>query len=105
MLSAEERRRLGEIERLLQTSDPAFVVRMRTGRPPRRRWTVLSAVVLTLAVLAPVWFVGGWLAGLLTTALTGLAALVVVAVRRHRRRRASPPPLPPTPPPPPWLQF
>ncbi|HEU5107864.1 MAG TPA: DUF3040 domain-containing protein [Micromonosporaceae bacterium] len=101
MLSAEERRRLDEIERLLQRSDPAFVVRMRTGRQPRRRKAVVSSAVLLLAVLAPVWLIGGWKAGLLMTVMVGLAALTVHAVRRRRSRQARPP----TPPAPPWLQF
>jgi hypothetical protein len=103
MLSAEERRRLDEIERLLQQNDPAFVIRMRTGRPPRKRWPAVF-VVLFLGAVMPVWLVGGWRAGLIAAVVVGFAGLTVAAYRRGRRRRT--PPAPPMPPPsPPWLHF
>ena len=104
MLSAEERRRLDEIERLLQQNDPAFVIRMRTGRPTQKRWPAAAIVVLVLGAVLPVWLVGGWRAGLIAMVVVGFAALIVAAYRRGRRRRTPPaPPIPP--PPPPWLRY
>lgn len=88
MLSAEERRRLDEIERLLQREDPRFVARMRAERRARRGW-VSPIFYGVLWLVAPVIgaFVS-WAAAVLFTMLVaavGAAVLTVVAVRRRRR--------------------
>jgi hypothetical protein len=104
MLSAEERRRLDEIERLLQQNDPAFVVRMRTGRAPKKRWPLAALVILVLGAVVPVWLVGGWQAGLIAAVVVAFLGLIVAGYRRVRRRRTPPPAPPIPPPPPPWLR-
>lgn len=93
MLSAEERRRLDQIERLLRVEDPAFVARMAAtpGLERRRpattvRWAVAAVVTLLLGLLA------GWST---TVVVIGVALplAVLVAVRlklRNRTRRQRP---------------
>lgn len=87
MLSAEERRRLDQIERLLRVEDPAFVARMAAAPVPYRRrrstafWLAASAVVtLLLGLLA------GWSA---TMVAIGVAVPLgaLVAVRWKLRAR------------------
>jgi len=91
MLSAEERRRLDEIERLLQLEDPRFVARMRAERRPRRGWmSPIFYGVLWLVALVIGAFVS-WAAAVVFTMLVaavGAAVLAVLAFRRRRRRGA-----------------
>jgi len=91
MLSAEERRRLDEIERLLQLDDPRFVARMRAEPRDRRRWVPLVFHGLLWLVALVVGAVVSWAAAALVAAFGTVVAVVVVAVRalrrRHRERR------------------
>jgi hypothetical protein len=82
MLSAEERRRLDEIERLLQMHDPDFVARMRAGRRPRRWAAAVLHTLLWLAVVV-LWLSVGWLVGVAAAAIAGL----VTAIAGYRRTR------------------
>jgi Flp pilus assembly protein TadB len=82
MLSAEERRRLDEIERLLQMHDPDFVARMRAGNPPRR-WLSAMLYGLLWIVVIVLWVGVGWLVGVAAAAIVGL----VTAIASYRRNR------------------
>ena len=86
MLSAEERRRLDEIERLLQLDDPRFVARMRAEPRDRRRWVPLVFHGLLWLVALVVGAVVSWAAAALVAAFGTVVAVVVVAVRALRRR-------------------
>jgi hypothetical protein len=91
MLSAEERRRLDEIERLLQLDDPRFVARMRAERRPRRGWVppIFYGVLWLLALVIGAFV--SWAAAVVFTMLVaavGVALLTVAAVRRRRPRGA-----------------
>jgi uncharacterized membrane-anchored protein len=88
MLSAEERRRLDEIERLLQVDDPRFVARMRTRRPQRsKRWVlVVSYCLLWMVALVAGVFVGP-IAGLCVAAVGAVTGAVILGVAAYRRRR------------------
>jgi hypothetical protein len=92
MLSAEERRRLDEIERLLQVDDPRFVARMRAA--PRRtpRWMILVAHCLLWSLSLVVGVLVNPLAGLCVAVvgeLTAAAFAAVVAIRRRRQSRVN----------------
>jgi hypothetical protein len=88
MLSAEERRRLDEIERLLQLHDPEFVYRMRgVSAPPRRARGRTVAQVLLWSLVGVLWLAAGWQVGVVAAALAGFAVLIALAYRRGRRRR------------------
>jgi len=87
MLSQDDQRRLGEIERRISLADPAFADGLRDGTPRRpagdRRWPViagaLGAVILLLIGLAAVNpFV-------ITLGGAGVAS-AAVAYRRHVRK-------------------
>ena len=82
MLSAEEQRRLDQIERLLQLHDPRFVARMSSGRRPRR-WPALALYGALWSVVLILGLAAGWL---VAGAVAAGAGLILVAVRYRRRR-------------------
>jgi hypothetical protein len=85
MLSAEERRRLDEIERLLQLNDPDFVARMRGGHQ-RRRWAPVAVQILLWWMVGVLGLAAGWQVGVVAAATVGVVVLVVAVYRRGRRR-------------------
>jgi hypothetical protein len=87
MLSAEERRRLDEIERLLQLDDPRFVSRMRAEPRDRRKWVPLVFSGLLWIVAIVVGATVSWLAGFLVAVIGSAAGGVALAVAAYRRRR------------------
>ncbi|HEU4422885.1 MAG TPA: DUF3040 domain-containing protein [Pilimelia sp.] len=97
MLSAEERRRLDEIERLLQRDDPRFVARMEADPRARRKWVVPAFYGLLWLVALVVGAAVSWVAALIFTALVGLVGSTVLAVAVVRRRRRDNPPAWPAP--------
>jgi hypothetical protein len=101
MLSQEDSRRLGQLERQLWRDDPEFCTRMTVGRPPRRRsalaLVLVAVVVWTTALIFGV--LGWWIAGAVA-ALCASTLVIVLALRlRHptggRRRAPKPGPFPP----------
>ncbi|HYN97658.1 MAG TPA: DUF3040 domain-containing protein [Pilimelia sp.] len=97
MLSAEERRQLDEIERLVTMHDPKFVARMRADHSDQRpTWVPVLVYVLLWTAVLLVGAIAGWLVGVAVAAAGGLVA-ALIAVRRHRRDRAGWPPLGPRP--------
>jgi membrane associated rhomboid family serine protease len=89
MLSAEERRRLDEIERLLQADDPKFVSRMRAETRRPRRWAYGVFYCLLWIVAFAVGVFMNWLAGVIVAAVGAASAATVTAVSAYRRRRRS----------------
>jgi hypothetical protein len=85
MLSAEERRQLDGIERLLQVHDPDFVALMRAGRRPRR-WVPVLLHGLMWTVAFTLGVAVGWLIGVAAAAIAGVVA-ASAGIRRSRRQR------------------
>jgi hypothetical protein len=83
MLSREDQHHLDEIERCLETTDPAFAARMRSLSWRRRRVTVVVGHGLWIAV-GLLLVLGGWTGSGLFTAAT--LALTVAGAWMITRR-------------------
>jgi Protein of unknown function (DUF3040) len=81
MLSQEEQRRLDEIERHLEQSDPKLATQLQSGRPRRRLPILILAATMMVLIIAMLGVVVGWLAATIGAVVELSAATAFAIVR------------------------